>query len=405
MLPTDRLLSRAFISFTGTQFLGAFNDNVYKQVMLLFALTAASAGGNQDQQGVITMVFSLPFILFSGYSGQAAERFSKSAVMVFSKYLELGIMLIGLFAFASKSFPFMVAVLFLMGAQSTLFAPSKYGALPELIAPNRLTAANGWVQMTTFVAIILGTALAGLLMKHFRSRMELAGFACSFVALLGIAAVHALPKLHANRPALHLEKNPFGRVFSTVAGLRRDPVLGLVLAANCFFWFSGVMVVQIVNNYGKNVLKLDEARISLLLVWVSVGIMVGCLLAARVEKSLGPARTVLVGAIGIALFQALLYFHHMPLALIHAILLAAGAASGLYYVPLACLLQSRPPLGEKGEVLAAMNFLNFVAMFLAGLFWKLLVWLGVSTPQAWVLLGAAMAVLILGLMPGLRRYL
>ncbi|MCB1049234.1 MAG: MFS transporter [Acidobacteria bacterium] len=403
--PTDRLASKGFLAFTATQLLGAFNDNIYKQVMLLFALSVGTGAASGDKQGTITMVFSLPFILFSGYSGQLSEKYSKSWIMALSKYWELVIMVLGAVVFATGSFTGMLVVLFMMGAQSTLFGPSKYGALPELIQDQRLTAANGLVQMTTFVAIIMGTAIAGYLMDHFRSQLYLAGVVCSVVAVLGIGTVLAIPKLQANRPDTRLNWNPFGRVLVTVWNLKNDPILALVMVANCFFWFSGVMVVQIVNNYGKNLLNLKETQISLLLVSVSVGIMLGCLAAARIEKALRPAGTVFLGAVLIAVFQMSLYFYGMPFWSIHVVLVLAGAASGLYYVPLATLLQSRPPLGEKGEVLAAMNFLNFIAMFIAGFVWSFFIWTGLGVQWAWVLLGASMIVLILCLYPGFKKYL
>ena len=150
----------SFLGMTVTQFLGAFNDNLFKQLMLLLSLRIA----DQDRQPIAMFVFSVPFVLFSGYAGYLADRYSKRVIIILSKMAEILAMLLGLLAFAmfgSWGFPGLLLVLFLMGTQSAFFGPGKYGILPEMLRPKDLPAANGVVLMTTFLAIIMGAVAAG----------------------------------------------------------------------------------------------------------------------------------------------------------------------------------------------------------------------------------------------------
>jgi len=163
-IQTTLLQDRSFRGITLTQFLGAFNDNFYKQLMLLLAIPAVA--GRPDQQQVATIVFALPFVLFSGIAGHLSDRFSKRLVIVLAKAAEIGIMglrLLGFLMYGISGYRGLLVVLFLMGTHSAFFGPSKYGILPELFPSKDLPKANGIVLMTTFLAIIFGTVSAGFL--------------------------------------------------------------------------------------------------------------------------------------------------------------------------------------------------------------------------------------------------
>jgi acyl-[acyl-carrier-protein]-phospholipid O-acyltransferase/long-chain-fatty-acid--[acyl-carrier-protein] ligase len=158
---------RSFWGMTATQFLGAFNDNLFKQLMLLLAIPiGAEAATKADEQGLATMVFALPFILFSGLAGYLSDRYSKRTVILLAKVAEIGIMALGMLAFLEYGmfgYRGLLVVLFLMGTHSAFFGPGKYGILPELFRQTDLPRANGVILMTTFLAIIFGTASAGVL--------------------------------------------------------------------------------------------------------------------------------------------------------------------------------------------------------------------------------------------------
>lgn len=398
-MPAANLRNRSFTGFTLTQFFGAFNDNVFKQMILFFTVQVLAA----DRQGIATIFFSLPFILFSGHAGQLAERYAKTEIMRYAKLAELAIMLLGTYAFFLHIEALLMGTLFLMGMHSAYFGPSKYGVIPELIEDKILINANGIIQMTTFLAIILGQAFAGWLFDTYRERLYMAGLYCSVIAVLGILTVYMIRRTVANRPDLRPSLNPFKAVFVTIGEMRQDTPLFLALIAGCFFFFSGAIVTLLINNYGANLLGLTGKGTSILLVLLALGIMVGCLLAGPVQHRIGGKWTIFAGGIGVALSETALYFHEAPMGVIRGLLFSAGLFTGLYYVPIATFMQSRPALGRKGEVLAAYNFTNFLAIFLAGGCWQLLVTLEVPVQYAWLGLSAMLASLIVVMFPQLRR--
>jgi MFS family permease len=163
---SNALLDRSFWGLAITQFLGAFNDNLYKQLILLMAIPAIGGDISEDSQGWATAVFSLPFVLFSGFAGYLSDKYSKSIIIVLSKIAEVVIMLMAVVAFLSYATMEdwgTWSVLFLMGLQSTFFGPAKYGILPELFQKEELPRINGLILMSTFLAIILGVVTAGVL--------------------------------------------------------------------------------------------------------------------------------------------------------------------------------------------------------------------------------------------------
>ena len=290
--PSPKLAERSFGAFVGTQFLGAFNDNIFKQLILLLALS------HGDIQGYAMIVFALPFICFSGYAGQLSEKYSKTAIMRASKIAEMVIMGIAAYGFYTQSISFLLISLFFMGAQSTYFSPAKFGVIPELVQDKVLVAANGVVQMTSFGAIILGTASAGFLKANLDGQLGYAGLCCVGISVLGIIAVWIIVPRPANLPDQKFAMNPFSRVTFTLKEIAKDRPLLLAVIANAFFYFSGSLVIQIVNSYGINLLKLNELQVSMLLVTLTGGIMAGCLLSAVMQKRLGAKWTIFWGAVG-----------------------------------------------------------------------------------------------------------
>ncbi|CAM2066324.1 MFS transporter [Sulfidibacter corallicola] len=391
--PSHSLADRSFIAFTLTQYFGAFNDNVFKQLMLLLALTLTQA----DQQGTAMIVFSAPFLIFSGFAGQLSEKFAKTTVMRGAKVGELVIMIMGCIGFYTANFPFLLFTLFLMGTQSAFFGPAKYGAIPELLETHLLVKANGVVQMTTFLAIILGIALAGFLKDIFADQLYVAGAFCILIALLGIGTVYLILPREANRPKLRISKDPFANITVSLRKIWTDKAMLFTVIAASFFWFSGGVVAQAVNNYGINLKGLDASGTSLLMVALSVGIMVGCLMCSPIQHRMGSKWTVLLGALFVALGEGLLYFHLLPLGAIYGLLFLAGLGSGLYYVPLAAYMQARPPMGEKGEILAAINFCNYIGIVGSGAVWMGLIYLKIPANMGLLLLSFALVLIMVPL--------
>lgn len=398
--PAETLLNRSFSFFTTTQFLGAFNDNVLKQMILLYSLGVMGTG---DRQGLATVVFALPFILFSGNAGQLAEMYAKTTIMRSSKIGECLIMLIVTAGFYHKSEGLLLFSLFLMGAQSAYFGPAKFGAIPELIENRILVDANGVVTMTTFLAIILGQAVAGPLIETYGEALQHAALYMVVVSILGIVSVYAITPTMPNRPEMRVWLNPFGRVWRTLKEIKEDKPLLLALVAGSFFFFSGALVTLTVNNYGMTLLNLGPTGNSILLVHLAIGIMVGCLITGPLQRRISGKWTIFTGAVGVALSEIMLYYYTMPLWTIKALLASAGLFTGLYYVPIATFMQSRPKLGKKGEILAAYNFTNFVGILIAGIVWQGVVEAGVQANLVWWGLSGALILLLIAMFPQLQK--
>jgi len=179
--PGDR--PRDFRALVGAQLLGAFNDNLFKQLLLLMAALTLFPG--QDKQGLAFAVFALPFIIFSGMAGDLSERFSKRSIIWRMKLAEIVVMGLGLWALQIQSWAFLLGVLFLMGLQSAFFGPSKYGVIPELVGPSKLVRANGTIAMTTFMGVLFGQALAGPLLDNFGDTLWIVGLVCVAFAIVG----------------------------------------------------------------------------------------------------------------------------------------------------------------------------------------------------------------------------
>lgn len=379
--------NKSFYGIVITQFLGAFNDNLFKQLVLLLAVPVAVAGaaaaggggGKSDIQGLALAIFSTPFLLFSGYAGYLSERFSKQRVIFLCKVAEIGIMLLGMVGFLlydRVGIGGLLFVLCLMGTHSAFFGPGKYGILPELFPTKKLAMVNGIVLMTTFLAIIFGTALAGLLKDVLKdeqgnSQLWIASLACVAVALIGTQTAHMIRKtapVDANLPftwsALIVPRDVRTLLWN-------DGPLVRALLASCVFWLVGGVVLPSANSLGKTQFGASETATSILAACMGLGIMIGSLLAAALSKQSVNWRLVKIGAWGI---MACLVTMALPgtapynlLGLVgsHVVLLLLGLFAGLFAVPLQVFLQSRPPKECKGRVIATMNLANWIAIVMS----------------------------------------
>ena len=266
---------RSFYGITITQFLGAFNDNFYKQLMLLLAIPVAP--GALDQQQVATIVFALPFVLFSGIAGYVSDRYSKQRVIFFAKSAEIVIMVLGLMGFLMygiTGYGGLLVVLFLMGIHSAFFGPSKYGILPELFLSKDLPTANGIVLMTTFLAIIFGTVGAGFLgilivspgqMLIDRAPHLWVGSAiCIGIAVAGTWTARSIRFVPPAQPGLQLKSDSWVASRTTLRLLIQDrPLIGAVLATSVFWLVSGI-AMQTVNSFGIKQLKCNMLETSIM---------------------------------------------------------------------------------------------------------------------------------------------
>ena len=388
----------SFWAMTVTQFLGAFNDNLFKQVILLICIDVAVASAAQkpgtfsDYQSIAQGLFALAFVLFSGFAGFLSDRYSKRRIIVLCKLAEVGIMLLAVVALRSQALIAVLAVLFLMGTHSAYFGPAKYGILPEIFRPRDLPQANGIFLMTTFLAIIFGIAAAGYLKgmlgdfsagtlgDHFWG----AGATFMGIALAGTLASLAVERTAASQPGLAFSRSELVMNRETFRTLRADRPLLAALGLSCVFWFVAGMVPLAVNDFGKRQLfiafelNVKDERTSLLAACMGIGIAAGCALAGKLSRGRVNFGLVLWGAwgiIGTLLGLAILGVSSGPLSArewcARLLLTAMGGFAGLFSVPLQVFLQSRAPAGQKGRVIGAMNLFNWIAILLSAGFYKI----------------------------------
>jgi acyl-[acyl-carrier-protein]-phospholipid O-acyltransferase/long-chain-fatty-acid--[acyl-carrier-protein] ligase len=386
------LRDRSFWGLAVTQFLGAFNDNVFKQLVLLLALPAAAGlQASEDLQGWATFVFSLPFVLFSGFAGYLSDKWSKTPIIVASKIAEIVIMFLGVLAFwfyDSWGMAGTWTVLFLMAVQSTFFGPGKYGLLPELFRSSDLPRANGLILMSTFLAIIFGFTIAGKLVDVLvgenvaenASRLWIGSLVC-----VGIAAVGTLTSLLIRRtppaqPQAQLSIDNFGLSREMMQLFRRDNPLLIALLVSCVFWMVASIAMPTVNRVGTGMLALNKADTSLLVGMIAIGIMLGAPLGGFLCRKMPQHAAVTLGLWGIVICLALLGMWRGPALLLglnatRVTLLLLGISAAIYSIPLQVFLQDRPPDMLKGRMIATMNQANFLGMLIAGPTYQLFLWI------------------------------
>jgi acyl-[acyl-carrier-protein]-phospholipid O-acyltransferase/long-chain-fatty-acid--[acyl-carrier-protein] ligase len=365
----DLLKSLGFQSFLWTQFLGAFNDNVYKIVVSMLAVGAAANGGS-GYLSLIGAVFILPFFLFSGYAGHMADVVNKRAVLIATKALEIVAMGLSFFAFVSGRMDAMLGVLFLMALQSTFFSPAKYGILPEMLPDKDLSRANGLLEMSTFLAIILGTSIGSFMFAAWKDRLDLISLILITVAVAGTLASLGISRVPSSGLRQPFALNPWDEIGKGLARLYPDRVLWLTVIGISYFWFLGALLQMDLILLGKEGMRLDDFRIGILGTFLALGIGLGSLAAGRLSGDKVELGLVPIGSIGMGLFSLWLSSSTASYGHTVALLALLGFSGGLFIVPLNALLQQKSGREEKGRLIATNNFLNTAGVLLAsGALW------------------------------------
>ncbi len=417
------LSERRFAPFFFAQFLGAANDNVFKYAFTLLVTYRTAEYSTLDPAlavNLIAALFILPFLLFSATSGQIADKFDKSRVMRAVKLLEVGIMLIAAAGFYLHSFVVLATCTFLMGLHSTLFGPAKYAYLPQVLRSDEIMGGNGLVESGTFVAILLGTLTAGVLIDASSHGPVLAAASCVLLALAGFGASLAIPPTAPAAPGLQLDFNAWRVTWDTVQVARRERSVFLSVLGISWLWFFGAIFLTQFPQFARDTLGGAPSVATLLLAVFSVGIGAGSLLCERFSRHQVELGLVPFGSIGMTVFTVDLYFAGQDLPVAQMLTLGAflGTAAhwrvladllllamfaGFYSVPLYALIQTRSQAAYRSRIIAANNILNALFLILAAAFGAtaLGVWRW-SIPQLFLgtaLLNAAVAIYIYTLVP------
>jgi len=393
------LSSATFGGFVSTQFLGAFNDNYFKQMVLL-SCVALTAAGFADRQAYAMAAFAIPFVLLSGFAGFLADRFSKTRIIVICKVAEIVVMLSTLVVLIlpgiteSTQLWLLIAVLGLMGAQSAFFGPAKYGALPELFRPDKLLPVNGVIQMTTFLAIIFGMVAAGIALDQLDRSLWMGSVIAVGIATVGTVTSLMIRPIPAADPNLRLKWDNLLIPHQTRALLRSNRELLAAVIASMVFWFIGGVTQPAVNTLGKNVFGLSDTRTSLMASGLGVGIALGCIAAGLIPRNRGNlcirsgAWGIIVSFLAIAVFSSgsagtpaaagvevepILTSMFQADAVewsLRICMTLLGFSSGVFVVPIQVFLQQAPPPGEKGRVLGALNLMTWTGIVISAGFLK-----------------------------------
>ena len=412
-----------FLPFFLTQALGAFNDNVFKNalVILIAFLTAQISFAQVNfYTNLAAGLFILPFLLFSATSGQLSDKFDKARLAQLVKLLEIGIMIVAFAGFLAHSIPILLAMLFMMGVHSTLFGPLKYGLLPQVLNDRELVGGNGLIELATFVAILLGTITGAELIRVGSIGAWLVGGVTVAIAVIGFGCALAMPPAPAPDPELKLNWNPFSETWRNVTYIRGNRSIFLSCLGISWFWFYGSIYFIQLPNFTKQVLGGGPGVYTLLLALFSVGIGLGSALCEKLSGHKVEIGLVPFGSIGMTVFGADLYFAHP-----HAVgaldlgvaamlaqphiwrimidLVLMAIFSGFFIVPLFALVQTRSDTARVSRVIAANNILNALFMIVAALLSMLLLNMAhLSIPGlllATALMNAVVAIYIYTLVP------
>jgi acyl-[acyl-carrier-protein]-phospholipid O-acyltransferase/long-chain-fatty-acid--[acyl-carrier-protein] ligase len=400
--------TRRFLPLFLTQFLGALNDNLLKNALVVLVTYRVAVAAGANAQILVTLaagLFILPFFLLSATAGQMADKYDKAALSRIIKMAEIGIMGFAGVGFLTQSTGLLLAALFGMGVHSTFFGPIKYALLPQQLRPEELLAGNAYIEAGTFLAILLGTILGSLLILAPHG----VGLACG--ALLGVAVAgyvcsRFMPPAAAPDPGLRVGRNVWRETWGIIGFARRDQDIFRCILGISWFWLVGATLLAEFAPFVKDVLHADAAVVTLLLTVFSIGIGLGSLICnlllhGRVRARFVPWAALAISVFGVDLFFASRHFGDVRLATFAQFaamprawrvvldLLGMAVSGGVYIVPLYAIVQSRGAVAHRARIIAANNVVNSLFMVAAAVATLVLLSLSITIPQVFLLVALA----------------
>jgi 1-acyl-sn-glycerol-3-phosphate acyltransferase len=419
------LRERRFWPLFWTQFLGAFNDNLFKNALvILVAYRSMTILGLSSKTIVVACagIFIFPFFLFSATAGQLADHYAKWRLIRWVKVWEVGVMVLAGVGFATDNLALLLTVLFLMGMQSTFFGPAKYAILPELLDDESLVGGNALVAMATFLAILLGTITGGLVVAGGAAWVSRLGVMVVTVAGIGLLTSLFVKKTPAASPDLKIRLNPVTPMVDILQVTRHVHTVFLSVLAISWFWFLGASFLSLLPNFSKDVLGGGETVVTMCLATFCVGIGAGSMLCERLSRRHLELGLVPLGSIGISVFAIDLAFSGWRFAApprgvlltaseflgepggVHVLadLFMIAVFAGFYTVPLMTFIQQRSASAERSRVIAGNNILNSLFMVVSSLMLVALLARQVTIPGIFLilaLLNIAVAIYIYTVIP------
>ena len=397
--------NRSFIGLTAAQFLEAGNDNLFKMVVSLFAVEMLKDTNGSSYLPLTGALFSIPYLLFSSYAGQLADAVTKRTVLTLCKLAEIVITTAGLVALAHANWiEGLLFILFLMATHSTFFSPAKYGSLPEIVPTRQLARANGILEASRYAAIIIGTAVGGILLQIWRDTPVRVGVACVVIAVAGFLCTLFIEPVAPARASRRSRSNPWKSLAEGLARISGSHSLTIAVMSLTFFDAIATLTLLDVLWIAKIDLGLGDAAAGTVGAFAAVGAGLGALLCGylsgeKVELGMTPIAGFGIAASLLALGAA----SHNYWAL-SGLLFTLGIFSGLFVVPFVAWLQKTAGHGEKGLVISTSNFVDMAGVLAAsGVLWFLHDALGLSPRTILALSGVAVMVYVLGLLVTWKR--
>ena len=418
--------SRRFTPMFFTQFLGAFNDNFFKQALLLLLTYSAAAKLGSSVSllnNLAAMLFILPFFLFSALAGQLADKYEKSRLTWYIKVLEVVIMVLATFGLIFEIYWLLFVALFLLGAQSTFFGPIKYAYLPQAMHQDELVGANALFQTGTSLSILMGMMVAGLFIQMDNHLYWVSAMAL-LIASLGLLASKFIPSMPAVQPNMKIDWNIWRTSMDTIKYLYSLPLLFFIIIGNSWFWFYGATFLTQTPEFSKVILNGNESVVIFLLTLFSVGVAIGSLLCKTLTKNQVSFRLLPFGIAGLSLFAIDLYFSLSGLNIgsntllgiselssvngswrVFADLFLLGFSGGIYIVPLYAAMQAYSPVTHGARVIGANNIFNAIFMVTSAIFSIVILnLLQLSLPQLFLVTGLLNIMFGIFLYSKLKRY-
>jgi MFS family permease len=405
---------RRFLPFFLTQFFGAFNDNLFRIAFVVSVTYGATAASNDASvlSNLAQGLFILPFFLFSALAGQLADKYEKSRLIRQTRLAEVILMCCAAAALYIGNVPTLLALLFLLGVLATIFGPLKYSLMPQHLRPSELVGGNALVDSGTFIAILLGTILGGLLAPAADGEPAAIGGNANIVAAVAIVVVaigtyvcsRFIPRAEATDPGLKVNFNPFTATWQLLRFAAQSRAILNSLLGISWFWLVGALVLAQLPAYAKDVLGGDNTVFTLLLAAFSIGVALGSLACEKLSGHKVEIGLVPLGSIGMTVCLLGLYFAHPDTVApdttavswkqflanggwgvaINCALI--GVFGGLFIVPLYALILSRSAESHRARIIACNNILNAGFMVLSSLL--AIVWLSFlhfTIPQLFIL--------------------
>lgn len=358
----------AFAYLNFTQFLGVMNDNFFKLILIFMLLEVQGFEHNDTILSMAGAIFVIPFLLFSIPAGAIADRFAKNKIVIFVKAFEVIGSIIGCIGLALHSQILSYSALFLLATSGALFGPAKYGIVPELVSESNLSKSNGYLSSSTFLAVIIGTFLAGPITSFTDKNFTIIGFFSLFFAILGFISSLLIPKTKSAGSTKKIPYLFFTEVFRTLNKAKKVPYLRMSIIGSAYFLFIGGYTQLNIIPYAVTCLGLSDIQGSYLFLITALGIGGGSLIAGKLSGDVVELGLAPIGAIGMTIASILLSVCSLNLIVVGLILLMFGLCGGFYLVPLDSYIQAVSPSYERGQNVATNNFMGFLGVLIASSF-------------------------------------